>query len=396
MPLWKWIAFASSSFPVPLSPYSRTVVSVCATREAISVTSCMARDPAIMFSKENRSATTSRRRRFSCFNAATSSDFSSNDAKLLARERFGQVVEGATFHRINGRGNCPVRRQHDDREIRLQGLQPGEQFHAVHLRHLHIGQDQVDLARPETAATRTSRSARSAHDSRPPEAGIPRPCGSSDHRPRAAQFEGRSCLPLQHLEFRPLGGHVERQANSNTRAAMRGAMHLDIPPMRHDDPMGDGETKTSALLSGREERTEDVIQVLRWDPGPLIDDIDDCLLAIRQAFAHTHARVRWAHLNGVQEHIQQHLLDLQRVDKHGRRSFDLIDFQPYTGLLTFDSNEGDHSLHKLVQRVGTQIRHRVVAHIEETPRRGCPGAALPSSRDARIPIPECPDSTERR
>ena len=75
-----------------------------------------------MLANENRSATTSRRRRFSCFNAATSSVLLEDHAQLLARERLCQVIERAELHRVDRGADRPVRRQHDDREIRLQGL----------------------------------------------------------------------------------------------------------------------------------------------------------------------------------------------------------------------------------------------------------------------------------
>ena len=66
------------------------------------------------------------------------------DAKLFARERLGQVVGRSAFYRFDRRADRAVRRQHQDRQIRLDRLETGKQLHAVAARHLHVGHDQVD------------------------------------------------------------------------------------------------------------------------------------------------------------------------------------------------------------------------------------------------------------
>jgi hypothetical protein len=64
--------------------------------------------------------------------------------QLIAGERLGEVVEGPDFHRLHGRVDRPMRRQHDHGEVRLHRLEVRHQLDAIHLRHPNIGQDEID------------------------------------------------------------------------------------------------------------------------------------------------------------------------------------------------------------------------------------------------------------
>ena len=70
-----WRARATSSFPVPLSPRIRTVVSVGATRRTISTICCIPGLSATMFSMSLRDLSACRRTTFSFSSAFSSSAF---------------------------------------------------------------------------------------------------------------------------------------------------------------------------------------------------------------------------------------------------------------------------------------------------------------------------------
>ena len=84
-PSW-WIALATSSLPVPLSPWISTVAREPATWRMVSKTSCMAGERPIMFSSPYLSSSCSRSRSFSSsifLALSTRSSTSSNLSRLI-------------------------------------------------------------------------------------------------------------------------------------------------------------------------------------------------------------------------------------------------------------------------------------------------------------------------
>ena len=129
-----WMARASSSLPVPLSPVMSTRASVPATMcacESFSSTSERARDdlgaPVFVVVGE----------------AGDAQRLLHLVQQLLLVDRLGEEAEGAELRGVHGVGNGAVGREDDDLEARVARLQFLEQADAVHLVHAQVGDDQL-------------------------------------------------------------------------------------------------------------------------------------------------------------------------------------------------------------------------------------------------------------
>ena len=78
-------------------------------------------------------------------------------------ERLGDEIERAALERFDGGVDAPVRRDEDDRQLRLVDQRSLEESHAIDLRHFEIGDNEIDVvlaqsARPcsPSSAVRTS------------------------------------------------------------------------------------------------------------------------------------------------------------------------------------------------------------------------------------------------
>ncbi len=79
--------------------------------------------------------------------------------------------------------------------------------------------------------------------------------------------------------------------------------------MRGDDALADRKTQPGATFFRREERLEDAGPHVRRDSAPLVRDVDGAIRA-RACIADDDAGTGGARLNGVQDDVDEDLLDL--------------------------------------------------------------------------------------
>ena len=112
--LARWMARASSSLPVPLSPWIRTLASLAATRCALASRSSMSEERVTMSSRQAWPAP-----------AAGAAAAVQRERALDLREQLvgvvglGEVAEHAALHGGHGVGNRPVGGEDDDRQARV-------------------------------------------------------------------------------------------------------------------------------------------------------------------------------------------------------------------------------------------------------------------------------------
>ena len=121
-----WMKRASTSLPVPLSPFSSTVTSLCATRAA---SSSSLRLRGILGDGLGR-------RRHRAANRAARNVARDALLELLGLERLDEIVDGAVAHRGDGLVDRAVRRHQQHRRRRLALLQAPQQLAAVDGLHL--------------------------------------------------------------------------------------------------------------------------------------------------------------------------------------------------------------------------------------------------------------------
>ena len=69
--------------------------------------------------------------------------FTNGFEKLIEADRFGQVVGGSCFERLDRRGGVAVRSEHHDANGGVLSPQPAEHFEPVHVRQVEIEQHQI-------------------------------------------------------------------------------------------------------------------------------------------------------------------------------------------------------------------------------------------------------------
>ena len=145
--LIRWMARASTSLPVPLSPVMSTVVLWRATRLARSSRSRMLR-----LSLTTRSWTTpAPRLERSVLDLAAQLlalvRLADGHGDFVGAERLLEVVVGALAHGGDGGVLAAVGAHHDEQRVALVGAVPPEEGEAVHLGHAHVAEDEVELLR---------------------------------------------------------------------------------------------------------------------------------------------------------------------------------------------------------------------------------------------------------
>ena len=142
--LFWWMAWATSSLPVPVSPWISTLALVGAMRLSRSITSRICGLSPITPSKPNFSSS----RRFSSrlvrFSRELSTALLDARPKLGDVQRLDQIVEGPVPHGLDGRGHRAVAGHEDHLGVGLVGLRPGENAQAVDVVHHQIGDHHVE------------------------------------------------------------------------------------------------------------------------------------------------------------------------------------------------------------------------------------------------------------
>ena len=108
------------------------------------------------------------------------------------------------------------------------------------------------------------------------------------------------------------------QGYGECHPAIRVAFGFDEPSVLGDHLVSDRQSESRAGFLGGEERVEDPVQVFRVDAGALVLDGDDhpAIMLVNRYFNLTAARHR---LDGVDDQVQQHLLELFGVGFQQRR-----------------------------------------------------------------------------
>src|SRR3954453_23434730 len=118
----------------------------------------------------------------------------------------------------------------------------------------------------------------------------------------------------------PRGGRGGRQHQREPRPLSNCAVAADHPVVLVDDPVGNrqAEPGPAADRLRREERIVDAGQLLGRDPGPGIGDLGE-RLAVDDARRHREPAAARHRIAGVQEQVEEHLLQLvlDAADDHG-------------------------------------------------------------------------------
>ena len=150
--LLAWIAFATSSLPVPLSPVMSTVASVGAilhdAPEHLADRSRAADDVLELVALLELD----REERHLAGEAAVVDRLADLDEQFLLGERLLDVVERAEAHGLDGALDGAVRGHHDDLGHRLRRLDGAQDVDAVVRAHPEIGEHDVVRAAPPRSA----------------------------------------------------------------------------------------------------------------------------------------------------------------------------------------------------------------------------------------------------
>src|SRR5882724_2859975 len=64
---------------------------------------------------------------------------------LFPTEWFDQIIKGSRFHSLDRRRDILMSRHHDHHDLSLVRLDVAQQFQAIHFRHSHIAEQEVQL-----------------------------------------------------------------------------------------------------------------------------------------------------------------------------------------------------------------------------------------------------------
>ena len=141
-----WIARATSSLPVPLSPVISTVASVSATRSMRSYTFCIGAARADHLDRGRDLGRPTWRSRLTSSRSARCCDGArEREPQRLDLERLGDEVVGAGADRADRRLEAAERGDHDDRHVGPIGDDALAQLEAVHALHVEVGDDDVEV-----------------------------------------------------------------------------------------------------------------------------------------------------------------------------------------------------------------------------------------------------------
>ena len=132
-----WISFATSSLPVPDSPKIWTGAWLRATRAIISRRCCMAAD---VPSKRGPKTLVS-----PSWVPDSLMALATNLRSPARSERLGHEIECAQFERAHGSFHIAMSGNHSHRHARRVLLYPFDQFQAIAVGQLHVGQAQIEV-----------------------------------------------------------------------------------------------------------------------------------------------------------------------------------------------------------------------------------------------------------
>ena len=140
-------ARATSSLPVPLSPCTKTVASVGATRAIMSKTAFICSDEATIWPgvKFWSFSTVERKRATSCLRCWRSLARPTASRQFFAIDGLGEIVDGTIFHRGDGGFNRAVTGEHDDFGLGIARFGGLKHVHARNAVEIEIGQDDVEI-----------------------------------------------------------------------------------------------------------------------------------------------------------------------------------------------------------------------------------------------------------
>ena len=164
--LARWMARASSSLPVPLSPWMRTLASLAATR--------CARGEDVFHEGGARHDLLAPRLpgAGAPLRPAVQGERPRDLREELVRVvGLGEVAEHAALHRCHGVGNRPVGGEDDHRQAGVGRLDLLEERHAVHAAHAQVGEHDVGTRGGDGRQRLGRRCRRRSRRSRSPSAG---------------------------------------------------------------------------------------------------------------------------------------------------------------------------------------------------------------------------------
>ncbi len=138
-----WMARATISLPVPLSPVSKTLAGASATRRTISITSCIAALFPTMSPSAERALALGAQRAVLVDDGALLERLLDGRSKRLVRKRLLHVVVRALAHRFDRLLGRRVRGDHDDLRRVVASTRVLEHVHPGAIRHQQVGDDDV-------------------------------------------------------------------------------------------------------------------------------------------------------------------------------------------------------------------------------------------------------------
>ena len=155
-----WIIRAASSFPVPVSPVMSTVMSVRATSFIVSMNSFIRGDSPTKKVSCSFWLILLSRSLIPLEQALLFENTAQRVQQPLFFEGLGDEVVGPFFHGLDGRLDGTVSGHDDHRQGGVPLPDRAQELHAVHPRHLHIGENAMDaLLKNAERGIRTARTA---------------------------------------------------------------------------------------------------------------------------------------------------------------------------------------------------------------------------------------------
>ena len=194
--------------------------------------------------------------------------------QLVVAERLLDVIEGALVHRLHRRLQRRLRGHEDHRRVRILLPRGGEDLHAAHVRHAHVGEHDVRLERRELRETRPAPVRRVRV-----EAGVAQEDAERLEDPLlVVDDEHGGCAIGAHVrtatveEVGVAAGRRDGSARGSTtvkRVPGRPAVDEHQAAVRLDGAVHDGEPETAAARLGREEGIEQTVADLEREcPDP--------------------------------------------------------------------------------------------------------------------------------
>ena len=251
-------------------------------------------------------------------------------SRSLQPERLGQPAAAGLLEEPLGVGAGDVAGDEQDaaRRLGVIALEHAVELHAVDARHLQVADDQVVGALLHArdrflAVRRRDRPTNPASASDSATAAPSAASSSTTSTTAPAPMSAGDRLLRQRRLHRAV---ADRQRDEERRAGARLGLHRDAAAVLLDDRVGDGQAEARALADflRREERIEDArLHVLRH-ARPVVVHFEDDGVAVEVVPAAQDERAaavgREHRLLGVDDQVEQHLLELVRIGEGERQA----------------------------------------------------------------------------